>query len=137
MDRIEFCNLLVRAKEQSGKSTNTVSFDLRMQWSTLRRFEKGANNSNMKKVFEYMAVIDSCLHIVSDNSDKTILNYDDLISWITKERNGKYTQRQIAKIINISYVMIANIESRKNSLTIDVFLRIIDALGYTVKIERI
>lgn len=54
MNRTEFFNLLAAAKEKSGKSTNTVSFDLRMQWSTLRRFEKGGNNSNMKKIFGYM-----------------------------------------------------------------------------------
>lgn len=137
MDRIEFCNLLVRAKEQSGKSTNTVSFDLRMQWSTLRRFEKGANNSNMKKVFEYMAVIDSCLHIVSDNSDKTILNYDDLINWIIKERKGKYTQRQLAEQIGCAYLTIANIERGATAVSVDTFLKIIDALGYTIKIEKI
>ena len=59
MNRTVFFNLLAIAKEKSGKSTNTVSFDLRMQWSTLRRFEKGNNNSNMQKIFDYLQVINS------------------------------------------------------------------------------
>lgn len=84
MNRTVFFNLLAIAKEKSGKSTNTVSFDLRMQWSTLRRFEKGNNNSNMQKIFDYLQVINSHIQI-----DKVVIyNYENLLTWIIDARKN-------------------------------------------------
>lgn len=132
MDRIEFCNMLVAAKEHSGKTTNTVSFDLRMQWATLRRFEKGINNPSMNKVFEYLNVVNAALILDS----KVFTESKTLVEFIVNTRTGKMSQRQLANAIDVSYVMVARVESGKSNLTLDVFLKIIDVLGYTVQIEN-
>lgn len=132
MDRIEFCNMLVAAKERSGKTTNTVSFDLRMQWTTLRRFEKGINNPSMNKVFEYLNVVNAALILDS----KVFTESKTLVEFIVNARTGKMSQRQLADAIGVSYVMVARVESGKSNLTLDVFLKIIDVLGYTVQIEN-
>lgn len=132
MDRIEFCNMLVAAKERSGKSTNTVSFDLRMQWAVLRRFEKGVNNPSMNKVFDYLSVVNATLML----GTKSFTDTKSLIAYLVKARTGKWTQRQLADVIGISYVMVARVESGKSNLTLDVFLKIAEVLGYTIKVEN-
>ena len=41
MDRKEFCVLMAKAKQESGRGTSDISFDMKMLLPTLRRFEKG------------------------------------------------------------------------------------------------
>lgn len=131
MDRKTFFDLMVAAKEASGKSTNTVSFDLRMQWSTLRRFEKGTNNSNMKKIFDYLRVIDSCLLL---NNTKKLHNYDELVDWLVTFRTNKYSQRQLADKIGVAYLTIANIERKATVMSLDTFLKITEIGDVEIKI---
>lgn len=131
MDRKEFLNLMVAAKELSGKSTNTVSFDLRMQWSTLRRFEKGTNNSNMKKIFDYLRVIGFCLFL---NNTEKLRNYDELVDWLVAFRTNKYSQRQLAEKIGVAYLTIANIERKATVMSLDTFLKIAEIGDVEIKI---
>lgn len=133
MDRKEFLNLMVAAKELSGKSTNTVSFDLRMQWSTLRRFEKGTNNSNMKKIFDYLRVIGFCLFL---NNTEKLRNYDELVDWLVAFRTNKYSQRQLAEKIGVAYLTIANIERKATVMSLDTFLKIVDVLDCQISIQK-
>ena len=133
MNRTEFFNLLAAAKEKSGKSTNTVSFDLRMQWSTLRRFEKGGNNSNMKKIFDYLQVINAYIQI----GKVIIFNYENLLAWLIDARKEhSLSQRALAKEIECAPSTIANIEREETIISIDTFLKIVDVLGYVIKIEN-
>lgn len=48
MDRKEFCVLMAKAKQESGRGTSDISFDMKMLLPTLRRFEKGEHNFNLK-----------------------------------------------------------------------------------------
>ena len=50
MDRKEFCVLMAKAKQESGRGTSDISFDMKMLLPTLRRFEKGEHNFNLKKL---------------------------------------------------------------------------------------
>lgn len=133
MNRTDFFNLLAIAKEKSGKSTNTVSFDLRMQWSTLRRFEKGNNNSNMQKIFDYLQVINSHIQI-----DKVVIyNYENLLTWIIDARKKhSLSQRTLAKEAGCDHLTIANVERKATIMSIDTLLKIVDVLGYNIKIEN-
>ena len=56
MNRQEFHQLMANAKQESGISTSAISFELKMLLPTLRRFEKGTNNSNMKKIFDLILI---------------------------------------------------------------------------------
>lgn len=137
MNRIEFCTLLLKAKENSGKSTNTISFDLRMQWTTLRRLEKGEHNFNLKKVMEYLNVINSKLVLVLNTKNDSCLNYNDIVAWIKNARQDVFTQRQLANEIGSAHPTIANIERGTTVVSIDTFLKIVEVLGYELKIEKI
>lgn len=55
---------------------------------------------------------------------------------MTSTRKLEYTQRALADKAGITYVTIANIESKKHIVRIDTLLKIVDVLGYTIKIEN-
>lgn len=137
MNRKEFFELLEQAKNSCGKTTTDISFDLRMQWSTLKRFEKGTSNSNLKKVLNYLRVIGHKIVLTNDTNVSYISNYEALVNWIVYARKGIYSQRDLADKTGITCITIANVERKTNVISIDNFLKIVDALGWELKIKSV
>ena len=135
MNRLDFCKLMEQAKIASGIPASEISFSMKMLMPTLRRFEKGEHNFSLVKVMEYLQVLHAQLVIYNEKSTVVVTEYSQLIEWLVSARKNGYTQRKLAEAVGISYVMLARIESNKSSLSIDVYLKIIEVLGYSVNIE--
>lgn len=135
MNRLDFCKLMEQAKIASGIPASEISFSMKMLMPTLRRFEKGEHNFSLVKVMEYLQVLHAQLVIYNEKSTVVVTEYSQLIEWLVSARKNDYTQRKLAEAIGISYVMLARIESNKSSLSIDVYLKIIEVLGYSVNIK--
>lgn len=137
MDRKKFFKLLEQAKISCGKTTTDISFDLRMQWSTLKRFENGTSNSNLKKVLDYLRAIGYKIVVTNDSNVYYISNYESLVNWIVYARKNIYSQRELADKINITPITIANVERKTNVISIDNFLKIVNALDWELNIESV
>lgn len=135
MNRLDFCKLMEQAKIASGIPASEISFSMKMLMPTLRRFEKGEHNFSLVKVMEYLQVLHAQLIIYNEKSTVVVTEYSQLIEWLVSARKNGYTQRKLAEAVGISYVMLARIESNKSSLSIDVYLKIIEVLGYSVNIK--
>lgn len=135
MNRLDFCKLMEQAKIASGIPASEISFSMKMLMPTLRRFEKGEHNFSLVKVMGYLQVLHAQLVIYNEKSTVVVTEYSQLIEWLVSARKNGYTQRQLAEAVGISYVMLARIESNKSSLSIDVYLKIIEVLGYSVNIK--
>lgn len=135
MNRLDFCKLMEQAKIASGILASEISFSMKMLMPTLRRFEKGEHNFSLVKVMEYLQVLHAQLVIYNEKSTVVVTEYSQLIEWLVSARKNGYTQRKLAEAVGISYVMLARIESNKSSLSIDVYLKIIEVLGYSVNIK--
>lgn len=121
----------------SGISTSEISFSMKMLMPTLRRFEKGKHNFSLVKVMEYLKVLKAQMVLYNDESSLTMVEYNQLIEWIVSARKDSYSQYKLAEAIGFSRAMLARIESQKSTLTIDVLLKIIEVLGYNIKIESL
>ena len=135
MNRLDFCKLMEQAKITSGIPASEISFSMKMLMPTLRRFEKVEHNFSLVKVMEYLQVLHAQLVIYNEKSTVVVTEYSQLIEWLVSARKNGYTQRKLAEAVGISYVMLARIESNKSSLSIDVYLKIIEVLGYSVNIK--
>lgn len=135
MNRLDFCGLLLEAKNKSGINTSDLSFAIKMQWSTLRRFEKGTHSFGMKKAIEYLDIVHGKICLMQNKKKEIISDYNKLIEWEVRERSKTYTQRSLAEKVGCSYVNLANIESGKSVMSVDIFLKIVDALGFAVDIK--
>ena len=136
MERIEFCDLMVKAKENSGISTSDLSFAIKMQWATLRRFEKGIHNFNMKKAIEYLDILNAKICLIKNKKKHVIANYTQLLQWCIESRTGIYTQRTLAEAIGCSYVNMAKIETEKSTMSVDIFLKIAEVLDFNIEIKQ-
>jgi len=136
MNRQEFCLLMEQAKQKSGKTSSEISFSLKMLLPTLKRFEKGEHNFSLQKVMDYLCVLNADIILTLGSKKNRCKTYGQLVDWLVSARTGNFSQRQLAETTGISYVMIARIESKKSNLTIDIFLKIIEALGGQVKIKN-
>ena len=137
MDRLEFCNLMEKAKLSSGVTSTEISFAMKMLYPAFRRFEKGKHNFSMTKPLEYINALHAELVIYNDVISTSITEYSQLIEWLRSARKKNYTQKQLADNISISLDMLIRIESQRSNISVDIFLKIIDVLGYKINIQSI
>ena len=86
----------------------------------------------MKKIFDYLQVINAYIQI----GKVSIFNYENLLAWLIEARKiHSLSQRALAKEIECAPLTIANIERGETIISIDTFLKVVDALGYVINIE--
>lgn len=136
MDRKEFCSQMAIIRGKSDITTTDLSFAIKMLVPTLRRFEKGEHNFKIDRAIQYLNILNTNICLTKGNSNSYIKSYEDVISFIKEARNERFTQRALATEIGCTYQTIANIERGHSIITIDNFLKIIEVLGYTLKIEQ-
>ena len=136
MNREEFCKILRECRQQSEKTMKEIGFELNMLPGDIYRLEKGGNNFAFDKAIDFLKTVECVIKLQNGKSLFIVSDYELLIKWIVAVRAKKYSQRSLAEAATCSYVAIANIERRKNIMRIDIFLKIVDALGYTVTIEK-
>lgn len=137
MERIEFCELILEAKRNSGITTSEISFKLKMLLPSLRRFEKGTHNFSVSKAIDYLKVVNSYIILEKKDSQMKffIIEYKDIINWLLKSRDGIYTQRMLTHKVGCANGTIGNIEAERSIMSIDLLLKLVDELGFNIKIE--
>lgn len=135
MDRIEFSQMLVLARERIGLGKNEMCRQTGYTFVQLQLLETKPNNFAMNKAFHYLDSIGMILAIDKDGNSTKLNDIESIATWLKAARNGIYTQRSLAEVVGCTYPTIANIERGSNKVTVDNFLKLADTLGYTIKIE--
>lgn len=135
MDRIEFSQMLVLARERIGLGKNEMCRQTGYTFVQLQLLETKPNNFAMNKAFHYLDSIGMILAIDKDGNSTKLNDIESIATWLKAARNGIYTQRSLAEAVGCTYPTIANIERGSNKVTVDNFLKLTDTLGYTIKIE--
>lgn len=135
MDRIEFSQMLVLARERIGLGKNEMCRQTGYTFVQLQLLETKPNNFAMNKAFHYLDSIGMILSIDKDGNSTKLNDIESIATWLKAARNGIYTQRSLAEAVGCTYPTIANIERSSNKVTVDNFLKLADTLGYTIKIE--
>lgn len=135
MDRIEFSQMLVLARERIGLGKNEMCRQTGYTFVQLQLLETKPNNFAMNKAFHYLDSIGMILAIDKDGNSTKLNDIESIATWLKAARNGIYTQRSLAEAVGCTYPTLANIERGSNKVTVDNFLKLADTLGYTIKIE--
>ena len=135
MDRIEFSQMLVLARERIGLGKNEMCRQTGYTFVQLQLLETKPNNFAMNKAFHYLDSIGMILAIDKYGNSTKLNDIESIATWLKAARNGIYTQRSLAEAVGCTYPTIANIERGSNKVTVDNFLKLADTLGYTIKIE--
>lgn len=135
MNRIEFSQMLVLARERIGLGKNEMCRQTGYTFVQLQLLETKPNNFAMNKAFHYLDSIGMILAIHKDGNSIKLNDIESIATWLKAARNGIYTQRSLAEAVGCTYPTIANIERGSNKVTVDNFLKLADTLGYTIKIE--
>lgn len=91
----------------------------------------------MDKAFNYLSVLNKNIVLVHKAKNVSITSFDEISKWIKRARNKKFSQRTLAAEVGCSFPTIANIERGSNKVTVDNFLKIVEALGWELKIESV
>ena len=136
MDRATFSSLLVNQRENRNIGKNELCRMAGFTFLQLQRLESASNNFNMSLVFRYLVSVEAVLILCNDNNSCTLQEYDEYATWLANARNGLYSLRKLAETADCSYSAITNVERGKTVISIDLFLKLADTLGYTIKIEQ-
>ncbi len=137
MNREEFSSFLVTQRELKNTGKNELCRITGFTFVQLQRLEGASNNYGLNLVCKYLEAINSAMLLIETTHQTTIKNYDQLIKWLIKVRKTKYSGRSLAEATGISYSMVARIETKKSILTIDAFLKIINALECSFEIKSL
>lgn len=135
MNRIEFSQMLVQARENANIGKNEMCRQTGFTFVQLQLLEVKPNNFSMDKAFHYLDCIGMALSIEKENDCSVLHDIPSIAAWLKDARKGTYTQRSLAEAVGCTYPTIANIERGSNKVTVDNFLKLADILGYTIKIE--
>lgn len=134
MNRQEFCELMAKAKAESGVGTTELALKMKMQPSPLRRFERGINNFNLEKLFNYLNAL-GCVLVLSNDKQTYHNSYESIPDWIASHRKQNAPLREFAEKIGCSFEGLSRAENRKTVISIDLFLKITNYLNVTVNIS--
>ena len=135
MNRTEFCEMLQAQRKQSGVLAKQICFAMNTMPTDIYRIEKGHSNTNLNKIIDFLKATNGAIELSNGNNCFAINDYSSFIEWLINIRtSNNYTQRSLADAAGCSYAAIANTERQNNVLSIDVFLKLMDVLGYTIKI---
>lgn len=135
MNRKEFCKALQNMRINAGRNSSEFSFDMRILPNSLKRMENGEDNFGIQKAIKYLHLICKYIILSNNNNKYAILNAEQFNSWLSIHRKETHTQRSLSEATGASVSLIAKFEQNKNFPSIDMFLKIVEALGYTVTIE--
>lgn len=135
MDRKTFSSLLVNQRENHNIGKNELCRMTGFTFLQLQRLESASNNFNMNLALRYLTSVNAALVLCNEESSCILQEYDEYAVWLANARNGFYSLRKLAEAANCSYSAITNVERGKTVISIDLFLKLADTLGYTIKIE--
>lgn len=135
MDRIEFCKLLIETRQNVGVGKNEMCRLTGFTFVQLQLLEDKPNNFAIKKAIDYLAALHYVIVLSRSRSATQIKSVEQFGTWLKQKRKGAFSQRGLADAVGCSYPTIANIERNSNIPTIDVFLKLVDVLGYSIEIK--
>ncbi len=134
MNRFEFCNLLLENRKRTGQKIKEICFYLQVMPNAIYRLEKGANSFNVEFALKYISAIKCYMILEYKNKKHIVRSYEKLVENIKAAREGLYTQRELADQVKMSYTHLANIETSKMIVGIDLFLLLASALNIKITI---
>ena len=137
MTRQEFSTQLAAIRKATDIKIKDLCYALNSLHNAVYNLEGGKFNYDTNRMLAYCQCVGIVLEIHYADTDVVIDSYDTLLSTIIDVRKSAgHSQRSIASAIGISHRTIGYVETRKNTLTIDVMLKICDTCGAVITIKK-
>lgn len=137
MKRQEFSAQLAAIRKTTDVKIKDLCYALDALNNAVYNLEGGKFNYDTKRMLAYCQCVGIELEIHYAGTNVVIDNYDTLLSTIIDVRKSAgHSQRSIASAIGVSQPTIAYTETQKNTLTIDVMLKICDTCDAVITIKR-
>lgn len=137
MDRKEFCELMAKAKKESGIRSIDISRHFQMSPSYLCSFEKGVSSFSMAQAIEYLSFLGFQIVLAKPECRTAISDYSVFPKLLRQWRRekGQLSKNALSKEIGVSST-IFNVLERGDAVTgVDTFLKFVNYFGYTVAVE--
>ena len=135
MNRIEFCAMLTQCRQDNNISKNEMCRLAAWPFKQLQLIEAKPNNFSMDKAFVYLTAIHNKIVLRDSKTTFSIDSIEAVAAWLKQARKERFSLRSLAVETQCSFVTLSNIERMTNKITVDIFLKLVEALDYTLTIE--
>jgi len=135
MERKEFCDKLYELRKGSGVKLKSICFAMDSSGNAIYRIETAAHNFSMSNVVPYLTAVNIQMALTKGKELFVINEYENIVKWLKKSRKPDFTQRSLAERVGCYHVTIANTESGKSVISIDLFLQLADVLGFFIELS--
>ncbi len=137
MDRKEFCEMLVKAREEAGYNKSQLCIESEMLLSQLLRIETAHNNFGLDKSLKYLSGIHKAVGIRKGRKKIVFSDVEQFADWLPSTYQEMGSRNALATKIGSDSNVLSNIEKKNTKVSIDTFLKTVNVLGYTVTIENL
>ena len=135
MTRKEFSDKLAQLRVERGVSKYAVCKHMERKYNQLWRIEGAEHNYTIAIALKFLEAIKYHLVLVKSSNRYIFNTSENFVEFFKNEREDVCSKLQLSKIINKSPNTIHSIEIYRRKLTIDIFLAISEALGFTIEFE--
>ena len=135
MTRKEFSDKLAQLRVERGVSKYAVCKFMNRTNSQLVRIEKAEHSYSFDIALNFLESIKCRIKLLKDKNVFNVTTSENLVDFLRGERESFSSRIQFANHIGKSVNSILKIETHQIKLTIDMFLVISEALGFTIEFE--
>lgn len=136
MNRQELSQKFANYRKENGPMMKEICSKLSCLPQDVYRIEKGKFSYNLQKCLDYMEVVGLQMTIDTTSESYIITEYKTLIDVLIKLRKERnYSQRSLAAAAECTHVTIAYYESQGKMISIDMLLKVINALGAQIDVS--
>lgn len=135
MNRQELSSILKEHRSKNGVLIKRICAQMDVGVNIVNRLERALFNYNCNVWLSYMEAIGVIAQLSLGETRIILQSHDDIVNFIRNARTERgISQRALAQMLDISNMTIANFERGYTRVTIDIFLSIVNVLGYELKI---
>ncbi len=127
--------MIVKTREDGEIGKIEMCRKVSIMLNDLNNIEIRYRNSKIDRIIEYLFVLQKAICLNKGKAKNIILDSGQFADWMIARRGDKISRYAITKHLSCANNVVANIEDKTRIPTIDMFLKIVEALGYTVTIE--
>ena len=135
MTRKEFSDKLAQLRVERNISKYAVCKYIECKYNQLWTIEGAEHNYAMTMTLKFLEAIKYHLVLVKSSNRYTFNTSEGFVELFKNERESTCSRLELSEKINKSADTVRSVETYRRKLTIDMFLVVSEALGFTIEFE--
>lgn len=137
MNRNEFLELIKQRRKSCGISKYKAAKDSGLTWQQIDFLDSAYRSFSLKMIFTYLGALGACLCLTNEGDSAMVSSPKEAADFIKSARRKRGMKRvELADAAGCPLITIENTERMTTGVRTDLFLKILEVLGYRVSLAE-